>query len=184
MENVFQRKYGLATQVLPDAAECAARNLILVGGTALALFYLQHRVSVDLDFVPISGDDSKAKELLKGCLSRKGYRTQRARFQNQFVVQLEGSSIKIEVFTPDEKVRKAQAFEVGGRQVLVASLEDILRMKALAYSQRRYARDLFDVVAILLKTTRSMSLAEGLVKKHGVYLKDWCNISYSIEMMR
>lgn len=168
MENVFQRKYSLATQILSDVADCANRRLILVGGTALALFYLQHRVSVDLDWVPVSGDDARAKEALKGCLSSKGYRTQRARFSNQFIVQSESTSIKVEVFTPEEKVEKAEKRTIGGRELLVASLEDLFKMKSLAYSQRRKARDLFDVVAILLKTGRSMSFAEGLAEKNGL----------------
>lgn len=168
MENIFQRKYRLATDILSEVADCAQGGLILVGGTALALFYLKHRVSVDLDFVPLSGDDAKAKEALKGCLSSKGYRTQRARFSNQFVVQSESTSVKVEIFTPEEKIGKVEKRMIGGRELLVASLGDLLRMKIEAYSGRRKARDLFDVVAILRKTGRNLSLAEGLVAKHGV----------------
>ncbi len=167
MENIFQRKYRLVTDILSDVADCAQGRLILVGGTALALFYLTHRVSVDLDFVPLSGDEAKAKEALKGCLSKKGYRTQRARFSNQFVVQSESTSVKVEIFRPEEKVGKVEKRMLGGREILVASLDDLFRMKIKAYSERRKARDLFDVVAILQKTGRSLSIAEGLVAEHG-----------------
>ena len=167
MENIFQRKYRLATDILSDVADCAHGRLILVGGTALALFYLEHRVSVDLDFVPVSGDDAKEKEALKGCLSKKGYRTQRARFSNQFIVQSESTSVKVEVFTPEEKVRKTEKRILGGRELMVASLDDLLRMKAEAYSNRRKSRDLFDVVAILQKEGRDLSLAEKLIAEHG-----------------
>jgi predicted nucleotidyltransferase component of viral defense system len=169
MENVFQRKYGLAKRILADVADCASCQLVLVGGTALALFYLQHRVSVDLDFVPLRGQDvAEAKQALKGCMSKKGYTTQTARWHNQFVVWSETTSIKVEVFTPDEKISKTERLLMGEKEILVASLDDLLRMKALAFSQRGKARDLFDVVAILLKTGQSPSFAKELVKKRGV----------------
>ena len=168
MDNVFQRKYRLATAILADAACCAGGRLILVGGTALALFYLQHRVSVDLDFVPVSGDETEHKQALKGCLSKKGYRTQRARFSNQFIVQSEAASIKVEVFTPDEPVRKTEKRPIGENEILVASLGDLLAMKSGAYARRKKARDLFDVVAILLHTGGKMAMAEELARKHGI----------------
>ena len=169
MENVFQRKYELAKQILSDVADCADCQLILVGGTALAVFYLQHRVSVDLDFVPLSGDDvAKAKQALKGCMSKKSYITQRARWHNQFIVQSERVSIKVEVFTPEEKIEKTEKRTIGDKDILIASLDDLLKMKTLAFSQRGKARDLFDVVAILMKTGKSLSFAEALVKKRGI----------------
>jgi len=168
VENVFQRKYKLATAILSDVADCANCKLILVGGTALALFYLQHRVSVDLDFVPVSGDDAKLKEELKGCLSKKGYRAQRGAFTNQFVVQSENASVKVEVFTPDENIEKTEKRIFGGREILVASLDDLLSMKSGTYSRRKKARDLFDVVAILLNTGNGLSRAEQMVKEHGI----------------
>lgn len=167
MGNILQRKYKLATDILSDVADCAGGKLILVGGTALALFYLQHRVSVDLDFVPLEGDETKHKEQLKGCLSKKGYRTQRARFSNQFIVQSEATSIKVEVFTPDEPVRKTEKRIIGDKEILIASLDDLLEMKAGTYARRKKARDLFDVVAILMKTGKGLSLAEKLVAEHG-----------------
>ena len=169
MENIFQRKYKLATAILSDVADCANCQFILVGGTALAVFYLQHRVSVDLDFVPLlDADVAEAKQALKGCMSKKGYVTQRARWHNQFIVQSEDTSIKVEVFTTEEKIAKTEKRVYGGKEILVASLDDVLKMKAKAYSERKKARDIFDVVAILLKTGQSMSFADELVKKHGL----------------
>jgi predicted nucleotidyltransferase component of viral defense system len=169
MENVFQRKYELAKRILADVADCANCQLVLVGGTALAVFYLQHRVSVDLDFVPLHDQDvAEAKQALKGCMSKKGYTTQAARWHNQFIVWSESTSIKVEVFTPDEKIAKVETRLAGEREIPVASLDDLLKMKALAFSQRGKARDLFDVVAILLKTGKGMEFAEELVKKRGI----------------
>jgi predicted nucleotidyltransferase component of viral defense system len=169
MEGIFERKYNLAKTILADVADCIDCRLILVGGTALAVFYLQHRVSVDLDFVPLSGEDvAAAKQALKGCMSTKGYTTQQARWRNQFIVQSETTSIKVEVFTPEEKVGKTEKRVYGSKEILVASLDDLLKMKTLAFSQRGKARDLFDVVAILLKTGKSLSQAVELVKKRGI----------------
>lgn len=67
---------------IEDVAECVDGELILIGGTALALFYLKHRVSIDLDFVPVKQNtEDTAKEKLKGALSKKGYRTQQQLIQ-------------------------------------------------------------------------------------------------------
>ena len=169
MESIFERKYNLAKAILADVADCIDCQLILVGGTALAIFYLQHRVSVDLDFVPLSGDDvAAAKQALKGCMSKKGYRTQAARWHNQFIVQSENTSVKVEVFTPEVKIGRTEKRAYGSKELLVASLDDLMKMKILAFSQRGKARDLFDIVAILLKTGKSLSQAAELVKKRGV----------------
>jgi predicted nucleotidyltransferase component of viral defense system len=122
---------------------------------------------VDLDFVPVSGDEIKEKESLKGCLSKKGFVTQRARHSNQFVVQSETTSVKIEIFTPDEKIAKIERHSIGGNAILVASLDDLLKMKSKAYSERKKDRDLFDVVAILRKQGGSLDFAMQLVAKYG-----------------
>jgi len=169
MESIFERKYRLAKAILSDVADCIDCRLVLVGGTALALFHLEHRVSVDLDFVPLHGQDvAEAKQALKGCMSKKGYTTQTARWHNQFIVQSQNTSIKVEVFTPEEKIASTEKRVYGGKELLVASLDDLLKMKTLAFTQRGKARDLFDIVAILLKTGKSLSFAEGLAKKRGI----------------
>ncbi len=167
MNESFNRKYKKVLEILPDVAECAQGKLILVGGTALALFYLKHRVSVDLDFVPIAGDETKLKEELKGCLSKKGYRTMPGAFKNQLVVQFEDTSIKVEVFEPDRKIRKIQEHVFGGAKIKVASLDDILQMKLSAYNDRKEARDLFDIFCIL-KGKGSSAMVKKLIVKSGL----------------
>jgi predicted nucleotidyltransferase component of viral defense system len=151
MENgeKFQLKYKRVLELLPDVAECAGQNLILVGGTALALFHLKHRVSIDLDFVPVAGSDIKLKEALKGCLAKRGYDTARAAYSNQFVVRFEDTSIKVEVFVSDYTISKAEKHVFGNTTVLVASMEDIFEMKLRSYRERLEARDLFDIISIL-----------------------------------
>lgn|SRR3989338_5140808 len=167
MDTAFNRKYKKVLEILPDVAECAQGNLILVGGTALALFYLKHRVSVDLDFVPVGGDETKLKEALKGCLSKRGYRAITGAFQNQFVVQFEDTSIKVEVFEPERKIKLVEEQVFGGAKIKVASLDDIFQMKQDAYSDRTEARDLFDIFCTLKEKGESFALLKKLISKSG-----------------
>ncbi len=167
MNQKFALKYKRVFEILSDTAACAQNRLILVGGTALAIFYLNHRVSVDLDFVPLEGDEVKLKEMMKGCLTKKGYRTSVASHTNQFVVQFEDTSIKIEIFYPTAKIKKIETFEVSGVPLSVASLDDLLVMKLEAYANRKAARDLFDIVFILKKMDRGFDLVKELLAKYG-----------------
>ncbi|MFH1785847.1 MAG: nucleotidyl transferase AbiEii/AbiGii toxin family protein [Candidatus Micrarchaeota archaeon] len=168
MENVFQKKYDRILESIEDVAECTQGELILVGGTALALFYLKHRVSVDLDFVPSkTQNDEIIKEKLKGALSKKGYRTQRTAYLNQFVIQFEDCSVKVEIFTPEKDIKKNKEFQIGQQKMKVASIEDLLNMKLEAYAGRLEARDLFDVIFILKKIGRGEKIASDLIKKYG-----------------
>lgn len=173
MNEAFDRKYKRVLEILPDVAECAQGKLILAGGTALALFYLKHRVSVDLDLVPVSGDETELKEGLKGCLSRMGYRTISGAFRNQFVVQFEGTSIKIEVFEPERKIGAIREHVFGGVRIKVASLEDILQMKIAAYGDRREARDLFDIFCMLKAQGVSPETVKKLISKNGLPKNTW-----------
>lgn len=166
MEEVFYRKYRRVLEVLPDVAACAQGKLVLVGGTALALFHLKHRVSIDLDFVPVEGDEVGMKRMLKGCLSKKGYRTTAGAYTNQFVIQFEDTSIKVEVFAPEKKVAKFEDCSIGNAKIRVASLEEILALKMDSYAERREARDLFDMWCAEKKLGRVSSLRRS-VEKHG-----------------
>jgi predicted nucleotidyltransferase component of viral defense system len=168
MDEQFNRKYKKVLEVLPDVAACAGGKLILVGGTALALFHLKHRVSVDLDFVPVEGDDVKLKEALKGCLSSKGYHTTAGAFKNQFVVQFEDTGIKVEVFVPERKLQRIERHVFGGVDVKTASLDDILQMKISAYEERKEARDLFDIYCILKAKGSGFGLIKKLLSKSGI----------------
>ena len=167
MDEIFNRKYRTVLEVLPDVAGCAQGKLTLVGGTALALFHLKHRISVDLDFVPVSGSDTKLKEELKGCLSKRGYRTTTGAYSNQFVVQFEDTSIKIEIFEPERKIKRFEEHMFGASKLNVASLGDILHMKQDAYLDRNEARDLFDIFCILKEKNNSFATIKTLISKVG-----------------
>ena len=153
---------------IEDVAECVDGELILIGGTALALFYLKHRVSIDLDFVPVKQNtEDTAKEKLKGALSKKGYRTQRTTYANQFIVQFEDCSVKVEIFTPEREIKQIQEFSLGSKKIKVASIEDLLAMKQDAYYQRLEARDLYDIVFLLKKLNRDPTSLIRLLLSYG-----------------
>ena len=167
MREALNRKYRRVLEILPDVAQGAGGKLILVGGTALALVYLHHRISIDLDFVPAKGRDHELKEMLKGALSSKGYQTQRSAYANQFVVQFEDASIKVEIFEPEYKIGKVEKYNAEGSELPVASLPDIFEMKKIAYRERHASRDLFDIYHILKKKGANFSLLEEMLRKNG-----------------
>jgi predicted nucleotidyltransferase component of viral defense system len=170
MDERSHRKYLKVMEILPDVVECSNGKLVLVGGTALSLFYLNHRLSVDLDFNPVSGIDKKLKEELKGRLTKLGYRTSVGQYENQFIVQFENTSIKIEIFEPElrEKVRNIEVHVFSDTKINVASLEDLLRMKIETYSKRKEVRDLFDIFYIIKNRGEDFSLIKELVSKNGL----------------
>lgn len=168
MDEALNRKYKRVLEILPDVSMCAGGKLVLVGGTALALFYLNHRISVDLDFVPDTGNDVKLKEELKGCLTKRGYRTTVGAFKNQFVIQFEDSSIKVEVFIPKTRIKKIEERTYGSTKIKIASLQDILEMKISTYRNRKEARDLFDIFCMRKFTKNWLKIIEELVSKEGI----------------
>lgn len=184
MDERLRLKYEMILSILSDIAECTNEELILVGGTALALFHTKHRISVDLDFVPVvngtdldersssrareqSSRDAKLKEKLKGCMSSKGYRTQRTVYDNQFVIQFDNTGIKVELFCPDYTFKNIEKREIGESGLLVASVDDIYEMKLISYANRKAARDLFDIFFILKDKRLEFDIVFKLIKQNG-----------------
>lgn len=164
MDKQMERKYKRILEILPDVAECAQQKLILVGGTALAIFYLQHRISIDLDFVPFSGKDIELKEKLKGCLSKKGYRTSVGAYSNQFVINFEDTGVKVEVFQPEVMIKEFKKHPIKESEILVASLDEMLEMKMRTYEKRKEARDLYDIYCILKEKKADFGTLKELLK--------------------
>lgn len=168
MDKKLRTRYQHILESMEDIANCTNGELVLVGGTALAIFYLKHRVSVDLDFVPIENkDDVELKKKFKGALSRKGYNTGRTTFTNQFVIQFGDSSVRVEIFHPKRKIKQINELSVGEQKIKVASLDDLLEMKFDAYRERKEARDIYDIVSIFKRNGEDMGRAVELVKKFG-----------------
>lgn len=168
MDDTFAIKYNRVLEIISDVARCTENKLILVGGTALALFYLKHRVSIDLDFVSMSSVEEEHKAALKGCLTKKGYRTSVAHYTNQFVILFDDTAIKLEIFYPRHKIKKIESFDVGGATLSVASIDDLLSMKMEAFSARKDVRDLFDIVFILKYNGGDYGLLKEIITKYGL----------------
>lgn len=168
MDKRMELKYRKVFDILPDIAECASGKLILVGGTALALFHLNHRISIDIDFVPLFNKDTELKQMLKGCLSKKGYATKPGAYSNQFVVLFEDTGIKVEVFEPNKKIESYKEHKIGNSKILVASVDEILDMKLESYAERLAPRDLFDIVFIMKEKKAGFKIVEQAIRKSGL----------------
>lgn len=169
MDSKSQIKYRKIEEIISDIAACTGKELILVGGTALALFYLKHRASVDLDFVPITfKDEEKYARKFKGALSTIGYRAARSAFTNQFVINFENTAIKIEIFVPDGFTPKNPVEkDVQGNVLLVATLDDLATMKIETYASRKQGRDLYDIFCIPETNGGGVETMKKLIQKYG-----------------
>jgi len=155
---IFQEKYF-------------AKNFYLTGGTALSAFYLNHRLSEDLDFfnekefdpIPINSFLKKMK--LK--LNIKDIDYQKAFNRNIFMLRFTKEILKIEfTYYPFEHAEKPKL--IGG--IKVDSLLDIAINKVFSITQRTSARDFIDVYFIL-KENKNISF-DGLLKKARIKF-DW-----------
>lgn len=169
MENKFQKKYLKIEEIMPDIAACADMKLILVGGTALTIFYLKHRASVDIDFIPIDlKDEDIHARRLKGEFSKRGYRASRSAYTNQFVINFENTTIKVEIFVPEgHKSIDPEQHDVGGKMILVARLEDLVKMKNETYATRKQGRDLYDIYCIPEVHGGGADAVKRLIAQHG-----------------
>ncbi len=172
MDERANRKYKRILEIMRHIAQCSNGKIILVGGTALAIFYLKHRLSIDLDFIPVSGDESRLKEAMKGCMTKHGYRTSPAAHINQFVIQFEDTSIKIEIFTSDYSIKKTEKFPFGVYEITVASLDDLLQLKLIAYKDRKESRDLYDIFCILKNKSKKPDMINDLIAKFGAPINE------------
>lgn len=143
----------------------SASNLLLVGGTALAL-RIAHRRSADLDFAFASQRLPKRKidTLLNELRTRHDVKPMAnvaaeqdfidsglalADYQRDYTVD----GVKVTFFTPDpSKVGGALRGEKGVqglRRIRVADLDSLFLMKAVTLNSRMSTRDLFDVYTLV-----------------------------------
>ena len=137
--------------------ESELRNrFYLTGGTALAAFYLQHRLSEDLDF--FSGEAIAVEEILaflKSLTCVSGIDYQHKFDRRMFTLQYPSKkSLKVE-FTlyPFPACEDGVVVENIG----VDSLRDILANKLMAMTDRRDAKDYVDLY-IALKANTGMDI--------------------------
>ncbi|MBU0546104.1 nucleotidyl transferase AbiEii/AbiGii toxin family protein [Patescibacteria group bacterium] len=151
-----------------DEAVCA--NFYLTGGTALAEFYLKHRLSEDLDFFSEKEFDPQDISIfLKKIQKEVGIREvelEQSFNRNLFFLKLKNDAIKTEFtyfpFPCIEKVKK-----IG--KLFVDSLIDIAVNKVFTIYQKPRARDFIDLYLILQQQGWKTS---DLVKKAKIKF-DW-----------
>ncbi len=127
-------------------------NFYLTGGTALAAFYLQHRVSDDLDFFSYSEFDPifihKISSELKNILAASQLRFSRIHDRFQFFYQLNDNEVKIEFLKyPFQQLNPVNIIN----SLRVDSEEDIASNKLMTILDRFDPKDFVDLYFLLQK---------------------------------
>ncbi|MEK7586992.1 MAG: nucleotidyl transferase AbiEii/AbiGii toxin family protein [Patescibacteria group bacterium] len=140
-------------------------NFYLTGGTALAEFYLQHRLSEDLDFFSENEFESQDISVFLKKIKKEA-KIKKVEFQQSFnrnlffLDLLDGDKIKTE-FTYFPFVRIEKKEKIGN--LFIDSLLDIAVNKVFTIYQKPRARDFIDLYFILQKD-KNFSL-DDLIKK-------------------
>lgn len=144
-----------------DKAIC--RIFYLTGGTALAEYYLQHRLSEDLDFFSEEEFDIQAINIFfaknKKSLGIKKVDIQQSFNRNLIFLYLKKDIVKTEfTYFPFPRIEK----KIKKNKLFIDSLEDIAVNKLFVIYQKPRLRDFIDLYLIIKKTGWSI---EDLIKK-------------------
>jgi len=140
-------------------------NFYLTGGTALAEFYLHHRLSEDLDFFAENEFEAQAVSVflkkIKNTAKIKKVEYQQSFNRNLFFLDLvDSDKIKMEfTYFPFARIEKKQ--KMG--DLYIDSLLDIAVNKVFTIYQKPRARDFIDLYFILQKD-KTLEL-DDLIKK-------------------
>jgi predicted nucleotidyltransferase component of viral defense system len=154
-------------EILPNIAKCVNGKAVMIGGTALSLFYLNHRMSIDIDLA-VEKDSDKFSQEVKGCLSKTGFEAKRTTYTNVFTVNFPETAVRIEFMELSLKPNEINEFPSGNAIMKVATLPKLLELKETAYKERKLHRDVFDIWAILRHQKKDMDLLENIIKTHGL----------------
>jgi len=146
------------------------QNFYLTGGTALAEYYLKHRLSEDLDFFSEKEFDIQAINIFfaknKKLLEIKKVDIQQSFNRNLIFLYLKNDIIKIEfTYFPFPRIEK----KIKRNKLFVDSLEDIAVNKLFTIYQKPRSRDFIDLYLIIKKTGWKMT---DLIKKSKIKF-DW-----------
>jgi len=139
------------------------KNFYFVGGTALS-FYLNHRISYDIDFM--SDKKLSYKNLLALNIKYNGkyipdanesiFRINTGEDLKEYKMMFNINGVKVEFFYPNDPVRLAVLEKykndfnlINGVKIL--NISAIAKLKLLALFRRKKIRDLFDVFVLLEK---------------------------------
>ncbi|MBU4481237.1 nucleotidyl transferase AbiEii/AbiGii toxin family protein [Patescibacteria group bacterium] len=149
-----------------------SRFFVWSGGTALSFYYLQHRLSVDLDFM--SQDSFRDEYLLTEIgkiaenLGVRNIEEQKKFNRHEFWLKKGKEILRIEfVFYPFPRIRPPQKLKEFN--IKIDSIEDMLTNKAQAAYERSEPKDIFDLYCILLiKKINFFRIFKWVEKKFGV----------------
>lgn len=146
------------------------RNFYLTGGTALAEFYLKHRLSEDLDFFSEQEFEPTAIAVFfqknKTDLKIKKIDFEQSYNRNLFFLHVEKEIIKTEfTYFPFPRIEQLKKF----KNISIDSAYDIAVNKIFTIYQKERARDYIDLYFLIKKYKWSI---EELVKKAKIKF-DW-----------
>ncbi|KKW22960.1 MAG: hypothetical protein UY70_C0008G0009 [Candidatus Kaiserbacteria bacterium GW2011_GWB1_52_6] len=146
------------------AQESMCRSFYLGGGTALAEFYLHHRLSEDLDFFSEEEPDVEGiSTMFKKISEAAGIQNieyQQSFNRNLFLLTLKSSEVKTEfTYYPFTRIEKGMRVE----KLAVDSLLDIAVNKVFTIYQKPRSRDFIDLFCILQRET-SWTLPDLILK--------------------
>lgn len=150
------------------AKEPKLADFYLTGGTALTVYYLNHRISDDLDFFCFDSPDiifinDFVKQLKNGVNAEK-VRYERLHDRNMFFFNLIDGELKVE-FTkyPFEQLEKPEVID----GLKIDSLRDIGANKLMTALDRFDPKDFVDLF-YLLQSTNLESIRKDAEKKFGI----------------
>ena len=149
-----------------------SRFFIWSGGTALSFYYLQHRLSIDLDFMSqdLFRDEYLLTELGKIAknLGVTSIEEQKKFNRREFWLKKGKEVLRIEfVFYPFPRIRPPQKLKEFN--IKIDSIKDMLTNKAHAAYERSEPKDIFDLYCILLiKKINFFRIFKWVEKKFGV----------------
>lgn len=148
-----------------------ARFFVWSGGTALSFYYLQHRLSADLDFLSkdLLPDEyllSEVKKIAKN-LKIKKMEEQKRFNRREFWLRKNRETLRIEfVFYPFPSIKSPK--RIKEFNLRLESIEDITTNKTHALYERAEPKDVFDLYCILKKKRiKFLQIFKWLEKKFG-----------------
>src|SRR3989338_60344 len=164
MEDSILSKSQKNILVLLSEEKLIAESFYLTGGTALAEFYLQHRLSEDLDFFsekefdPIFISSTFRKIQDKADIKKVNF--EQSFNRNLFFLELGDETIKTEfTYFPFGRIESKNKFG----NLYIDSLMDIAVNKIFTIYQKPRSRDFIDLYCILEKE-KSLNI-DDLIKK-------------------
>ncbi len=142
-------------------------HFYFTGGTALSLYYLQHRESIDLDFFSTQPfDPQNITEKVTAWSSKYNFSISYVPIEKTHIFNLtlpNGKAVKVDfAYYPYKQVEKGKVID----GVTVDSLADIAINKLLTVEQRLEVKDFVDLYYLLQKFTIGDLLAGVKVKFH------------------